>query len=299
MASGNPSARDIPLTLEQVLREEYEFLHGAAAPPADPGAAPDDRLRNLLSVHESSGHAALCLSGGGIRSASFNLGVLEGLARTGVLPGFDYLSTVSGGGYVGGWLSAWRTRAQADSKPEPSSQMTPSGRSRPARGWRARTAAAIDPVSRPAPQPELGGRLDTRDDHPAQPAPQLGRAGAAAGRRGAAAAPLSGRAGPAVAARARVAGAARSVVLPRLAGGRAAVRDGRALCRARAPEPGQSRPRPARVPGVVPRTGGARRSVDLRAPLLDVALRRRLLAAVRRARFGHRHGRALGDRRAC
>ncbi len=45
-------------------------------------------------------------SGGGIRSATFNLGVLQALARCGVLRYVDYLSTVSGGGYVGSWLTA-------------------------------------------------------------------------------------------------------------------------------------------------------------------------------------------------
>ncbi len=53
--------------------------------------------------------AALCLSGGGIRSATFALGVLQGLARFGLLGQFHYLSTVSGGGYIGSWLSAWRS----------------------------------------------------------------------------------------------------------------------------------------------------------------------------------------------
>src|SRR5205807_6502482 len=51
--------------------------------------------------------AALCISGGGIRSATFGLGVLQGLARCGLLGKFHYLSTVSGGGYIGSWLSAW------------------------------------------------------------------------------------------------------------------------------------------------------------------------------------------------
>ena len=55
--------------------------------------------------------SALCLSGGGIRSATFNLGILQGLARHGLLEKFDYLSTVSGGGFIGGWLSAWKKRA--------------------------------------------------------------------------------------------------------------------------------------------------------------------------------------------
>ena len=53
-------------------------------------------------------HTALCLSGGGIRSACFALGVLQGLARYNLLDRIDYLSTVSGGGYIGSWFSAWR-----------------------------------------------------------------------------------------------------------------------------------------------------------------------------------------------
>jgi hypothetical protein len=48
--------------------------------------------------------SALCLSGGGIRSAAFCLGVLQALATKRMLRQFDYLSTVSGGGFIGGWL---------------------------------------------------------------------------------------------------------------------------------------------------------------------------------------------------
>jgi hypothetical protein len=54
---------------------------------------------------------ALCLSGGGIRSATFALGAIQGLAERGLLSRFDYLSTVSGGGYIGSWLTAWSHRA--------------------------------------------------------------------------------------------------------------------------------------------------------------------------------------------
>ncbi|HKE55955.1 MAG TPA: patatin-like phospholipase family protein, partial [Pyrinomonadaceae bacterium] len=50
---------------------------------------------------------SLCLSGGGIRSGTFGLGLLQGLARHNLLDKFHYLSTVSGGGYIGGWLAAW------------------------------------------------------------------------------------------------------------------------------------------------------------------------------------------------
>jgi Patatin-like phospholipase len=46
----------------------------------------------------------LALSGGGIRSATFSLGVLMALARRNILPQVDYLSTVSGGGYLGAFL---------------------------------------------------------------------------------------------------------------------------------------------------------------------------------------------------
>ena len=52
----------------------------------------------------------LAISGGGIRSATFALGVLEGLKEKQRLAPLAYLSTVSGGGYIGSWLSAncWR-----------------------------------------------------------------------------------------------------------------------------------------------------------------------------------------------
>ena len=49
----------------------------------------------------------LALSGGGIRSATLSLGVLIALAKRGLLPQFDYLSTVSGGGYLGSFLTAF------------------------------------------------------------------------------------------------------------------------------------------------------------------------------------------------
>src|SRR5262249_25492398 len=51
--------------------------------------------------------AGLAFSGGGIRSATFCLGITEVLARRGMLSQFDYLSTVSGGGYFGSFLSSY------------------------------------------------------------------------------------------------------------------------------------------------------------------------------------------------
>ena len=56
---------------------------------------------------EGPGRSALCISGGGIRSATFALGVIQALANEELLGKFHYLSTVSGGGYIGSWLTAW------------------------------------------------------------------------------------------------------------------------------------------------------------------------------------------------
>jgi len=52
------------------------------------------------------GLIGLALSGGGIRSACFNLGLLQGLHHHEILREVDYLSTVSGGGYIGSALSS-------------------------------------------------------------------------------------------------------------------------------------------------------------------------------------------------
>ncbi|MGB8476964.1 MAG: patatin-like phospholipase family protein [Candidatus Acidiferrum sp.] len=69
--------------------------------------------RELRLGQDTQRHAAeksligLAFSGGGIRSATFNLGVLQALARNKLLRSLDFISTVSGGGYIGGWLMAW------------------------------------------------------------------------------------------------------------------------------------------------------------------------------------------------
>lgn len=79
----------------------------------------------LLELMHRIPRSALCLSGGGIRSAAYSLGVLEALARArgpggltryndpaavSTLQQIDYLSTVSGGGYIGSWLIGWTQR---------------------------------------------------------------------------------------------------------------------------------------------------------------------------------------------
>ena len=91
---------DRPRLLRLLLEEIF---------PAELEKSCERRLEEAYrAIHEEEeGLSALCLSGGGIRSAVFSLGVVQGLARRGLLKKFDYLSTVSGGGYMGGLLSAW------------------------------------------------------------------------------------------------------------------------------------------------------------------------------------------------
>jgi hypothetical protein len=69
-------------------------------------------------VHPPGDLYGLALSGGGIRSATYNLGLVQGLKRLGLLGGFDYVATVSGGGYLGGFWSAWRKRRGGDVFPD-------------------------------------------------------------------------------------------------------------------------------------------------------------------------------------
>ena len=61
----------------------------------------------------------LALSGGGVRSSTFSLGVLQALAGKSRLRHIDFLSTVSGGGFTGGFLGRLFTRKIVASVPDP------------------------------------------------------------------------------------------------------------------------------------------------------------------------------------
>src|SRR5439155_8200350 len=65
------------------------------------------RARRDPNLSADAPAVGLAFSGGGIRSATINLGILQGLAKYGLLKRIDYLSTVSGGGFIGGWLIRW------------------------------------------------------------------------------------------------------------------------------------------------------------------------------------------------
>lgn len=76
---------------EQVFKDELEIIKAK---------------RNLLNFTDSSENPSdlfgIALSGGGIRSATLNFGILDVFNKCGILKLADYLSTVAGGGYIGG-----------------------------------------------------------------------------------------------------------------------------------------------------------------------------------------------------
>lgn len=78
----------------------------AAAINANERACIVARRKQRAPIVRGDSAFGLALSGGGIRSATFCLGVIQVLADRGLLGQVDYLSTVSGGGYAGSMLSA-------------------------------------------------------------------------------------------------------------------------------------------------------------------------------------------------
>lgn len=94
------------------LIEEFRRVQPDWLPPGDAAPGIEATLQHLHNLPEAQRPTALCLSGGGIRSATFSLGVLQALARNGLLQRFDYLSSVSGGGYIASWLVGWLRREE-------------------------------------------------------------------------------------------------------------------------------------------------------------------------------------------
>ncbi|MEY2927544.1 MAG: hypothetical protein RL367_2021, partial [Pseudomonadota bacterium] len=94
------------------------MTHGATISSPCPVSAEQDELaqisrrrawyqqRSALYGNPSAGLTGLAVSGGGIRSATFALGVLKALSERHLLHRFDYLSTVSGGSYIGAFYGS-------------------------------------------------------------------------------------------------------------------------------------------------------------------------------------------------
>ena len=77
-----------PTTFARVLQDELGRVNASR------------QKRGVTAKAHADNLIGLAFSGGGIRSATFNLGILQALAEKGLLHKFDYLSTVSGGGYL-------------------------------------------------------------------------------------------------------------------------------------------------------------------------------------------------------
>jgi len=104
-----------------------------------------------LGLTKTDQKFGLALSGGGIRSASFALGVLQALYGFGVFEKFHYLSTVSGGGYIGTSLTYFRNIFNTKAAPGwfPFGYLQPPGQA-PIRAMGARVAAPQDADSKRA-----------------------------------------------------------------------------------------------------------------------------------------------------
>ena len=111
---------EAPLSFEQVFASELDEIALHRDRRNKEHCVTTEGAENMCTVapSESDPYQAarkmhlcgLALSGGGIRSATFNLGIMQGLAGENLIGRFDYLSTVSGGGYIGSWLAGWIKR---------------------------------------------------------------------------------------------------------------------------------------------------------------------------------------------
>jgi hypothetical protein len=86
-----------------VLARERRYLSQRRNKVADELSADDQVKAKINSENQPIG---LAFSGGGIRSASFNFGIVQGLSKFGLLPLVDYLTSVSGGGFTASCLTS-------------------------------------------------------------------------------------------------------------------------------------------------------------------------------------------------
>jgi hypothetical protein len=101
----NPAARGVGEVVVAELKD-IAYRRGETDPR-------DYQPENWEQACHSEKLAGISISGGGIRSATFALGVLQALAEKGVLQKADYVSTVSGGGYIGSWLQGVLARLKS------------------------------------------------------------------------------------------------------------------------------------------------------------------------------------------
>jgi hypothetical protein len=118
-----PTDTDNRADWEQLLGPEMEGI-GNARPAV---AAVLEAVKNGDGGKNQPYTIGLALSGGGIRSATVSLGVMQKLAQAGILKQVDYLSTVSGGGFIGSALTWWLRKREDGSKPYDTDKQFPYG----------------------------------------------------------------------------------------------------------------------------------------------------------------------------
>ena len=102
-----------PASLVRDYQEEYAYIQERRYTVAN-GQSNGVSERPPASVLVPPNLTGLAFSGGGIRSATFHLGLLQALHDMQRLPKIDYLSTVSGGSYIAGWMLAHLGKEQDD-----------------------------------------------------------------------------------------------------------------------------------------------------------------------------------------
>jgi hypothetical protein len=119
------------LTAEDIEKVERTFLNRRRALCMRVTKSAEQDTGDKKPVSEGAGQLTgeanpindaigLALSGGGIKSATFCLGVVQELVKRGIFPQVDYLSTVSGGGYFGSFLSSYLGTVKPTAEPEES-----------------------------------------------------------------------------------------------------------------------------------------------------------------------------------
>jgi hypothetical protein len=141
----------------ELARRIIKPARDAKSPPADIESGSRNAARRAYNEFVFTG---IGLSGGGIRSATFCLGILQALAAHDLLRHFDYLSTVSGGGYIGSSLRWWWRSLNAGAPGQGNAGGTgphdfPYGTEDPERGQRAAEGGYQGSTS-----PEQAARLE-------------------------------------------------------------------------------------------------------------------------------------------
>src|SRR5262249_20775060 len=104
MVASNPE-----IGFNDIFRKEIDIINArrrADKKPLRPDIVVTEKGQDstgqpVLVPNDDGNLVGLALSGGGVRSAAFCLGALQALDEAHVLARVDYLSTVSGGGYIG------------------------------------------------------------------------------------------------------------------------------------------------------------------------------------------------------